>query len=342
MIAGRHVPLYPSARGTKAVRSVRVFDEMGPSREARRGKEPGKLMERIGKYVIHTAVVTSGYARILLCHDPDLQVPVAVKLFDPQPGDDGPLSPAQQLARFHTEARTLASFDHPYIVGVKTLEHLADGRPFFVMPFMAAHLPYEIGKDVFPAEEGTPERDRPRRVIGARAMQLMKQMSAAVLALHKRGLVHRSLKPSNVLLSAAQGGSVKLCDFSMIKLTEKNLPLPDHWMGDAAYTAPEQRENATAVGAPADVYSLGVLAHRLLTGRLPDPTQGAAQLDGGYPAELVELVAACTDPDPFRRPAHAGEVMAGLDRVPPPSRPAAAKPVVKVVARPRALAAGEG
>ncbi|MBI3444297.1 MAG: serine/threonine protein kinase, partial [Magnetospirillum sp.] len=103
-------------------------------------------MERIGKYVIHTAVLTTGYDRVFLCHDPDLQVPVAVKLFDPRPGDDGLLSPAQQLARFMTEARTLASFDHPYIVGVKVLETLADGRPFFVMPFMAAHLHYEIGK----------------------------------------------------------------------------------------------------------------------------------------------------------------------------------------------------
>ncbi|EME68431.1 Serine/threonine protein kinase [Paramagnetospirillum caucaseum] len=297
-------------------------------------------MERIGKYVIHTAVVTSGYARILLCHDPDLQVPVAIKLFDPKPGDDGPLSPAQQLTRFLTEVRTLASFDHPYIVGVKTLEHLADGRPYFVMPYMAAHLPYEIGKDFATAEEAAAasERDRPRRMSGQRAMLVMKQLSSAVLALHKRNLVHRSLKPSNVLLSATQNGAVKLCDFSLIKLAEKNLPLPDFWMGDAAYTAPEQRENATAVKASADVYSLGVLACRLLVGALPDLSAGPAVLGGGFPAQLVELVAACTDPDPSRRPPHAGEVLGGLDRVPPPARPGPAKPVVQVVSKPRAVA----
>ncbi|CUW38627.1 Putative Serine/threonine protein kinase (Protein kinase-like domain,1-269) [Magnetospirillum sp. XM-1] len=298
-------------------------------------------MERIGKYVIHTAVVTTGAARILLCHDPDLQIPVAVKLFDPKPGDDGPLSPAQQLTRFLTEARTLASFDHPYIVGVKTLEHLADGRPFFVMPYMAAHLPYEIGKEFASAEEAAaaPERDRPRRASGQRAMLVMKQLSSAVLALHKRGIVHRALKPSNILLTATQNGAVKLCDFALIKLAEKNLPLPDHWMGDVAYTAPEQRENATAVGPRADVYSLGVLAYRLLVGTLPDPAAGAAVLGGGFPPELINLVAACTDPEPERRPLHAGEVLGGLDRVPPPSRPNVAKPVVQVVAKPRVASA---
>lgn len=298
-------------------------------------------MERIGKYVIHTAVVTSGYARILLCHDPDLQVPVAVKLFDPKPGDDGPLSPAQQLTRFLTEVRTLASFDHPYIVGVKTLEHLADGRPYFVMPYMAAHLPYEIGKDFAAPEDAAAasERDRPRRMSGQRAMLVMKQLSSAVLALHKRNLVHRALKPSNVLLSTTQNGTVKLCDLSLIKLAEKNLPLPDFWMGDAAYTAPEQRENATAVNAAADVYSMGVLAYRLLVGALPDLSAGPAVLGGGFPSQLVDLIAACTDPEPSRRPSHAGEVLGGLDRVPPPSRPAQVKPVVQVVSKPRAAAA---
>lgn len=298
-------------------------------------------MERIGKYVIHTAVVTSGYARILLCHDPDLQVPVAVKLFDPKPGDDGPLSPAQQLTRFHTEARTLASFDHPYIVGIKTLEHLADGRPFFVMPYMAAHLPFEIGKDFASAEDASAasDRDKPRRMSGSRAMLAMKQLSSAVLALHKRGMVHRFVRPSNVLLTATQNGAVKLCDFSLIKLPEKNLPLPGHWMGDPAYTAPEQRENATAVNAAADVYSLGVLACRLLVGSLPDVSAGPAVLGGGFPSQLVDLVAACTDPDPGKRPPHAGEVLAGLERVPAPARPAPAKPVVQVVSKPRTQAA---
>lgn len=303
-------------------------------------------MERIGKYIIHQAVMTTGYDRIFLCHDPDLQVPIAIKLFDPRPGDDSLLSPAQQLTRFLTEARTLASFDHPYIIGVKVMEQLSDGRPYFVMPFMAAHLPYEIGKDFSdPAEEqAAEERDKPRRMVPLRAMQAMKQLSSATMALHRRNLVHRFIKPTNILLTATQNGALKLCDFSMVKLPDRNLPMPDHWMGGVDYTAPEQRENATAVTARADVYSLGIIAYRLLTGRLPDPTADAAELPGDFPPQLADLIRACTDSDPTRRPPHAGEVLAGLDRVPPP-RPPASKPVVQVVQSRKVLipgAAGPG
>ena len=287
-------------------------------------------MERIGKYVVHKAVVTSGYARIYLCHDPDLQVPVAIKLFDPRPGDDSLLSPAQQLTRFQTEARILAAFDHPYIIGVKVMESLGDGRPYFVMPFMAAHLPYEIGKDfvTLAEEDAADERDKPRRLAPPRALVALKQLSSAVLALHRRNLVHRFIKPSNILLTATQNGAVKLCDLSMVKLPERNLPMPDHWMGGVEYTAPEQRENATAVTPRADVYSLGVIAYRVLTGRLPDPTAAAAELPGDFPPPLISLIRSCTESDPARRPAHAGEVLAGLEAVPPP-RPAASKVVVE-------------
>ena len=81
-------------------------------------------MERIGKYVTHKMAVTTGYAQVFFCHDPDLMVPVAIKVFDPRRLEGGPLSPAQMLARFVTEARTLATLDHPCIVGIKALDHL--------------------------------------------------------------------------------------------------------------------------------------------------------------------------------------------------------------------------
>lgn len=276
-------------------------------------------MDRIGKYVIHKAAVTTGYAKVLFCHDPDLQVPVAVKLFTVGVGLGGPLSPAQWLARFQVEARALAAFDHPHIVAVKTME-VVDGRPFFVMPYQAAHLPYEMGKDV--AVEGAADIDQPRRLGLARTLTLLRQLSSALMALHRRGMVHRAVSPSNILLSARENGQVKLADFSMVKLSERNPPLPDHWLGRTEYCAPEQRENATAVGPEADVYSLGVLTCRMLTGSLPDPANGAVRLPDPAPAALVELVARATDPDPAARPAHAGAFLQALAAVP-------AEPVVK-------------
>lgn len=282
-------------------------------------------MERIGKYVIHKAAVTTGYARVFFCHDPDLQVPVAVKIFTVKAGESGPLSPAQWLARFQGEARALAAFDHPHIVAVKTMD-VVDGQPFFVMPYQGAHLAFEMGKDV--ATEGGAAIDQPRRLPLVRALTLLRQLSAALVSLHRRGMVHRAVKPSNILLTTREGGQVKLADFSMVKLPERNPPLPDHWLGCTDYCAPEQRENASTVGPEADVYSLGVLAYRMLTGTLPDLSLGAVHLPAGLPTALVALVAQSTDPDPVRRPAHAGaflQVLGGVVVEP------LAKPKVQVV-----------
>lgn len=272
-------------------------------------------MDHIGKYVFHKAAITSGYSRIFFCHDPDLQVPVAVKVFDPKKRDDGVLSPARLLARFTAEARALALFDHSNIIAVKTFEHLGDGRPFFVMPYMAAHLPYEIGKD-FPGgdvPDDTPEHDRPRKLPLLRSLSLLRQVSGALSAMHRRSMVHRCLKPSNILLTMRENGSVKLADFSMVKLPERNLPLPGQWTGSTEYCAPEQREDPAGVTPAADVFSLGVLAFRLLSGRLPDLSAGAATL-ADAPPELATLVRAATDPDPSRRPQHAGDFLSLLEK----------------------------
>ncbi len=188
-------------------------------------------MERIGKYVIHKLSVTTGYAQVVFCHDPDLQVPVAIKLFDPRRVTDSPMSPAQWMARFISEARGLAAVEHTYVTPVKALEQLPDGRPYFVMPYFAAHLSYEIGKDFKDqaAIAQAPEHDRPRHLSLSRGILLLRQITSALAAMHRRGMVHRWVKPSNILLTAREGGSVRLADFSMVKFPGQNPPLPDVW-----------------------------------------------------------------------------------------------------------------
>lgn len=286
--------------------------------QGKRGK-----MERIGKYVVHKSVQTTGYARIVFCHDPDLQIPVALKLFAAKASDSDPLSVPQWLTRFQAEARALAAFDHPHIIAVKSMETGADGRPFFVMPYMGANLRFEIGKDnVADGDDKSP------RLPQARALSLLKQAASGLMSLHRRGMVHRAVKPSNLLLTTRENGQIKLADFSMVKLPERNPPLPDHWLGDTDYCAPEQRESATTVDARADVYSLGVLTYRLLTGALPDLSAGAVDLPGKYAEILVKLVRDATDPDPAKRPAHAGAFLQVLGQVP---AEAASKPKVQVV-----------
>ena len=271
-------------------------------------------MDRIGKYIIHRAAITTGYAHVFFCQDPDLQIPVAIKLFDPRRLDLGPLSPTQLMARFVAEARAMAFFEHPYIVPVKTMEQLPDGRPYFVMPYLAAHLPFEIGRDDPACLEGP---DRPRRLALPRALGMLKQLASALAMLHRRGMVHRWVKPSNILLTTREGGAVKLADFSMIKLPDRSVALPDVWVGGYDYCAPEQRENAGAVGPEADVFSLGVLAYRLVTGRLPDLSELPLRLEPEDSPELAEMIRLATDPDPGRRLPHAAAAHRLLEAVPP-------------------------
>ena len=268
-------------------------------------------MERIGKYIIHKQVLTHFYASIVFGHDPDLVVPVAIKVFDPRRVSDGPLSPAQLLARFVAEARIMASLDHPCIVSVKSMDKLEDGRPYFVMPYLPAHLVFEIGKD-----GGETAADKPRRMALPRAVTVLRQVASALALVHRAGMVHRAVKPSNILLSAREGGAARLADFSMVKMADRNLPMPDHWMGDTDYCAPEQRDNATGVGPQADVYSLGVLAYRLVTGSLPNLSQGCVRLPEDLSPALADLIRRATDSDPGNRPAHAAAVLPLLEAVP--------------------------
>ena len=270
--------------------------------------------ERIGKYIIHKVALTSGYAQVVFCHDPDLQVPVAVKLFDPRRVADGPLSPAQWLARFVSEARGMAAVEHPYVTPVKALEQLPDGRPFFVMPFFSAHLPFEIGKDQNDVAVTSP--DYPKRLSTTRALLLVRQLVAALAALHRRNMVHRWVKPSNILLTAREGGAVRLADFSMAKFPgANNPPIPDQWLAPGPYTAPEQWGNATSVGAEADVYSVGAVLCRMLTAAPPPDRLDDVVRPDDVPEALWDLMLSMLDGDPARRPANAGALTPRLEGI---------------------------
>jgi len=282
-------------------------------------------MQLIGKYVVHRLIATTGTSRIFQCLDPDLQVAVAIKLFDPNPQrmPKNAAVPAEILHnQFLLEARTLASFDHPHVIAIKQFARLETGQPYFVMPYMQANLPYEIGRDS-PTPEAAlalPERERPRALPPARALTLLRQVLSALVDVHAKGLVHRDVKPTNLLLSAREGGYLKLCDFGVVRRPdESNAPPAALWSGSADYRSPEQNHNATDVDARADVYSAAVLGYRLLTGHLP---QGdfppPRDLVPALPAYVSALLMAALRPDPGLRPKHAGDMLQRLSGPPKP------------------------
>jgi serine/threonine-protein kinase len=218
-------------------------------------------------------------------------------------------------ARFLREARLAARLNHPNIVQVFDIgEH--DGRPFIVME-------YVIGGTL------AGERDRVGRLLApARVADVARQCCAGLACAHAAGLVHRDVKPENVLVAA--GGAVKISDFGIARAAdEARLTLTGSILGTARYLAPEQAMGG-AVTPAADVYSLGVVCYELLTGRPPHdgdtltaiiaakrepPAVTARMARPDVPPELDAAVTACLAPAPHDRPS-AAQLAARLDGAP--------------------------
>ena len=271
--------------------------------------EGAALPAAIGRYRIVRQVTAGVFGRVLLAHDPALDRRIAIKLFSLS--DEAAESLCYDLAewrrRFVQEARILARLDHPHVIAVHEMGWLA-GEPWLAMPYMAANLRAEIGCDIDDPE--LPEPLRPHAVDPARAAELLRQVLAALAALHAAGIVHRDVKPTNLLLTGRNGGLLKLCDFGYAKTLGQVEPRRDAWFGSPDYISPEQAYSAAAATDRSDIYSVGVLAWRMLTGRLPP--DGA--LPAGLPDGFAALVGAAMAADPSARPS-AVAMLVALDRM---------------------------
>lgn len=263
---------------------------------------------RLGIYEIRELVVTSSFSRLYRAHDPLLDRWVAIKVFDLSPEKEASLPYDRQewQRRFVAEARILAAMDHPHVVRVDAMGHLPDGAPYMVMPWHVANLRREIGRDVFDPErqKTVPVEQRPRAVAPERAIEILRQTCLGLAALHRRGIVHRDVKPSNLLLTERHDGMIRLCDLGMAKQgADMSRSRAGVWIGTLDYLAPEQRENAAAATDRADVYAVGVLAYRLLTGKLPvGAFAPVSTLVEGVGTALDHWVGDALAPDPVLRP----------------------------------------
>lgn len=232
----------------------------------------------------------------------------AVKIFDLNGSVEKSIgTPDEQVwrARFDLEIRILETLEHPGVVSLHDKGHLEDGRPFLVMPFMIANLPFEIGRDVKDdrAMERLSPRRRPKPLPLPRLTELLEQIVDALAYVHANGIVHRDLKPNNFLLTRKKSGRVKLCDFGMARWSEQVFDVPGEMIGSRRYVSPGQRRDPSTSDARADVYSLGVIMHRMFTGRLPvgDDISLLSQTDT-VPDQWRDLIGACIDAEPDNRP----------------------------------------
>jgi len=239
--------------------------------------------------------------------------------------------------RFHDEARVMATLTHPGIVRVTNADVGEGGRHYLVMDFVAAdggETPFDLADALSEAPEGRLPPETVARLAG--------QICEAVHAAHEKGVVHRDLKPANVLLTSRdfEQAEARVADFGLARL------LGEDWvrsradesmrrspsLGDAEtaggkgrtsdnailgtyeYMSPEQRAGSDAVGPRSDIFSLGVMLYRMITGRaLVGRAKAASKIVEGLSVEWDLLIDACLEEDPEDRPASMGEVTAGLE-----------------------------
>ena len=238
-----------------------------------------------GRYRLVELLGQGGMATIFRAHDTQLGRDVAVKLLRPEYGRDPDFG-----SRFRQEAKNAASLNHPNIVSVYDYGQDAAG-PFIVMELVEG----EDLSSIIRRSGALPPRQ---------AARIAAETARALQAAHTSGIVHRDVKPGNILIS--RDGRVKVTDFGIARaVAEAQMTLPGTTLGSVHYFSPEQARGEQATTA-SDVFSLGIVLYELLTGRRPWEGDSAAAV---AMARLVGPV-----PDPAAARAGVPPELAAIDR----------------------------
>ncbi len=262
-----------------------------------------------GRYLVQAKIASGGTSTVYRGLDVRLDRPVALKVMDSRyTGDE------QFLTRFQLEARTVARLKNPGLVAV--YDQGQDGRhPFLVMELIEGGTLRELLTERGPMP--------PHAVVA-----VLRPVLGGLATAHQAGLVHRDVKPENVLIS--DDGDVKIADFGLVRaVAAAGITSTSVILGTAAYLSPEQVRDGNA-GPRSDVYSAGILTYELLTGhtpftgdsalsiayqRLNNDVPHASALIEGVPTQFDEFVACATARYPAERYADAIEMAADLDAI---------------------------
>ena len=255
-----------------------------------------------GRYRIQGTLGQGGMAAVYLAHDSELDRAVAIKVLAEHLSSDEAFE-----QRFLREARMAAKLSHPNIVHVYD-QGEEDGQPFIVMEYVDGST---LGDEL----------TRTGPLPPGRVVDLALQICGGLEHAHSSGLVHRDIKPGNLLLR--KDGTVKIADFGIARAAQATkLTQIGSVLGTAAYLAPEQAAGEQ-VTAAADIYSLGCVLFELLTGRTPyvfetlpelvvkqrdEPITPIRELRADVPTELEAAVMHCLARGPEFRPRSAAEL----------------------------------
>lgn len=307
-----------TARRKSSISSrISIIENRPPEAQVRPRKEEIGTMETQlrqlfesqfgGKYLIKREIGRGGMGVVYLATDKTLGRPVALKSLKADM-----IGSAALRERFIQEARSASRLTHPNIVVV-----------------------YEVGvsgDDIFIAMEYVEGQSlhkyiRSQGFLSPRdAVDILKQACAALVTVHKAGIIHRDIKPENLLLD--EGGRVKLTDFGLAKDPDVHMTVGDDFIGTVPYAAPEQLFPGRNIGPKADVYALGLVLDEALTGMLVFPVKTVSErlaqpkpelpskIRREIPEELDAIVAKCLEDKPEDRYS-AEELLSALQIITP-------------------------
>lgn len=327
VIAASHPASSDDPLSDSAIASRRLLLEQGGGQQ-----KTTAIGAKIGKYTIERVLGEGGMGVVYLATQDKPERRVALKVLKQSLPSD------RARRRFELEAETLGRLQHPGIAQIFEAG-IQDGSPYFAMEFI----------------DGEPinEYVKSRGLGSDQVLRLLRKVAGAVQHAHQQGVIHRDLKPANILVTESgskAGPEPRVLDFGVAKLTESDVQITTmrtdigRLIGTLAYMSPEQAcGDPNLVDMRSDVYSLGVLAFELLTGRLPyelgesaiyeavriiqqdDPSR-LSTLNRTLRGDIETIVATALEKDPTRRystpAAFADDITRYLENQPIQARPA--------------------
>ena len=271
---------------------------------------PDELAPLFPGYEIQALIATGGMGAVYRAVQKSLDRNVALKILPVEFSED-----AEFCASFEAEAKAMARLNHPNLIGVYDFGS-AEGMLYIVMEFVAGQsLSHTVhGHMMAPSE----------------AIRLASAICGGLAHAHYNHIVHRDIKPSNILID--QEGQPKIGDFGLAHPLGRKVQDSDTIYGTPGYTAPEVLEAPDSVDQRADVFSVGVLLHELLTGKMPSEDQRPASVICGCDPRFDTIIRKATMPAPAARYSDIGELARDLKEIaksPAPAKGTAASQAKK-------------
>ena len=259
--------------------------------------EPSELTSLFPGYEIHDLIATGGMGAVYRAVQISLDRTVAIKILPKEFSAD-----AEFRAGFEAEAKAMARLNHPNLIAVYDFGSV-NGMLFIVMEFVP-------GKSIFHSAYG-------QAIDPGEVVRLISSICGGLSHAHENGILHRDIKPSNILLTT--NAEPKIGDFGLARSIDRKSQEGEEIFGTPGYNAPEVIDAPHTVDHRADIFSMGVLLHELLTGKLPTDDPRPASVICGCDRRFDAIVRRATNPDSTARYSSAAEVGAELQIITAPS-----------------------